>query len=65
MTDSTQPRGGSFGRASVGAAVTIDPIRMEVPLASLAPGEYECQLTVVDPATQRSAIWRQTVHVVQ
>jgi hypothetical protein len=41
------------------------PIRMEVPLASLAPGEYECQLTVLDPATGKSAVSRQTVHVVQ
>src|SRR6185437_14019971 len=24
------------------------PIKMEVPLASLQPGEYECQLTVLD-----------------
>ena len=40
-------------------------IRMEVPLASLAPGEYECQLTVLDPATGKSAVSRQTVSVVQ
>ena len=40
------------------------PIRMDVGLGSLKPGEYDCQVTVVDPATQKSAIWQKPVTVV-
>jgi hypothetical protein len=40
------------------------PIRMDVGLGSLKPGEYNCQVTVVDPATQKSAIWQKPVTVV-
>lgn len=34
------------------------PIRMKVPLAGLAPGEYELQVTVLDPGTNRLNAWR-------
>jgi hypothetical protein len=40
------------------------PIRMDVGLDSLNPGEYDCQVTVADPATQRSAIWQKPVTIV-
>jgi hypothetical protein len=40
------------------------PIRMDVSLGALKPGEYDCQVTVVDPATQKSAIWQTPVTVV-
>jgi VWFA-related protein len=40
------------------------PIRMDVGLGSLKPGEYDCQVTVVDPATQKSATWQKPVTVV-
>jgi VWFA-related protein len=40
------------------------PIRMDVGIGSLKPGEYDCQVTVVDPATQKSAIWQKPVTVV-
>jgi hypothetical protein len=40
------------------------PIRMNVRLGSLKPGDYDCQVTVVDPATQKSAIWQKPVTVV-
>jgi len=40
------------------------PIRMDVGLGSLKPGEYDCQVTVVDPATQKSAIWEKPVTIV-
>jgi VWFA-related protein len=40
------------------------PIRMDVGLGSLKPGEYDCQVTVVDPATQKSAIWQRPVTIV-
>ena len=34
------------------------PIRMKVPLAGLAAGEYEVQVTVLDPGTNRLNAWR-------
>ncbi len=40
------------------------PIRMDVSLGALKPGEYDCQVTVVDPATQKSAIWQTPVTIV-
>lgn len=40
------------------------PIRIDVGLGSLKPGEYVCQVTVVDPATQKSATWQTPVTVV-
>jgi len=40
------------------------PIRMNVSLASLQPGEYDCQVTVLDPATQKSALWQKPVMIV-
>jgi hypothetical protein len=40
------------------------PIRMDVALGSLKPGEYDCQVSVLDPATQKSALWKQPVIIV-
>ena len=34
------------------------PIRMKVPLAGLLPGEYDMQVTVLDPGSNRLAAWR-------
>jgi VWFA-related protein len=40
------------------------PIRMNVGLTGLKPGEYDCQVTVLDPATQKSALWQKPVTIV-
>jgi hypothetical protein len=40
------------------------PITMNVALSSLKPGEYDCQVTVLDPATQKSALWQKPVTIV-
>ena len=40
------------------------PLRMSVPLTDLAPGRYDCQVTVVSPAGQKVAFWRAPVAVV-
>ncbi len=29
-----------------------------VPLEKLPPGEYTCQVTVLDPATRKAAFWQ-------
>lgn len=34
------------------------PMRFSLPLAKMEPGEYECQVTVLDPGTQRASFWR-------
>jgi VWFA-related protein len=40
------------------------PIRFTVPLASLEPGEYACQVTVLDPQGQKTAFWQDNVMIV-
>ena len=40
------------------------PIRFSVPLASIEPGRYECQVTVIDPETGKAAFWRMPLVVV-
>ena len=40
------------------------PIRFDIALASLAPGEYTCQVTVLDAADQKAAFWQAPVMVV-
>lgn len=34
------------------------PIRLTIPLSQLPPGPYDCQVTVLDPATRKAAFWR-------
>jgi hypothetical protein len=33
-------------------------------LQTLAPGEYTCQITVLDPATSKASFWRAPVLLV-
>jgi hypothetical protein len=40
------------------------PINLTVSLADLKPGDYDLALTVVEPATQKSAVWRDRVTIV-
>jgi VWFA-related protein len=40
------------------------PIRMSVPLESLPPGRYDCQVTVLEPAGQKVAFWQAPIAVV-
>ena len=41
------------------------PIRFSVPLSSIEPGRYECQVTVIDPETGKAAFSRMPLAVVQ
>jgi VWFA-related protein len=41
------------------------PLRFTVPLASLEPGQYDCQVTVLDPEGQKTAFWQDKVQIVQ
>ena len=40
------------------------PLRFTVPLETLAPGRYELQLSVLDPAAQKVAFWRAPVVII-
>ena len=41
-----------------GSSLGTTPIRMRVPLGNLQAGEYDAQVTVLDPAIHRLAVWR-------
>jgi hypothetical protein len=40
------------------------PVKLRVPLTSVPAGEYDCQVTVLNPATQKSAVRRSRISVV-
>ena len=40
------------------------PLRFSIPLESVPPGRYDCQVTVLDPNGQKVAFWRAPVVVV-
>jgi len=40
------------------------PLRFTVALEPLPPGEYDCQITVLDPTGQKSAFWKAPITVV-
>jgi hypothetical protein len=40
------------------------PLRFEVSLAKFPPGEYNCQVTVLDPTSQKAAFWSAPVMLV-
>jgi VWFA-related protein len=40
------------------------PVRLSIPLATVAPGRYDCQVTVLEPGGQKVAFWRAPIVVV-
>jgi hypothetical protein len=40
------------------------PLKLSVPIGALAEGEYTCQITVIDPTTQKAAFWQTPVRIV-
>jgi VWFA-related protein len=40
------------------------PVKISFPLGKLKPGEYMCELTVLDPTSQKSAFWQAPVMVI-
>jgi FecR-like protein len=48
----------------LGRRIKTLSVKLPVSLTSLAVGTYECQVTVLNPATQKSAVWRSTINVV-
>jgi VWFA-related protein len=40
------------------------PLAFTVPLNSIAPGEYDCQVTVLDPSGEKGAFWLAPIRIV-
>lgn len=40
------------------------PLKFSLSLAKLPPGEYSCQVTVIDPTAQRAAFWQAPVELI-
>ncbi len=41
------------------------PLRFSLPLASFATGRYDCQVTVIDPTSEKIAFWRAPIVIVR
>jgi VWFA-related protein len=41
------------------------PLKFDIALSKLPPGEYNCQVTVLDPESQKAAFWQAPVMLVQ
>jgi VWFA-related protein len=57
----TQPLAVTSGLEPKSKAV---PLRFTVSLDTLAPGEYDCQVTVLEPGGQKAAFWQAPIVVV-
>lgn len=40
------------------------PIKLTLPLGDLQPGQYTCQITVLDTTAQKAAFWQSSILVV-
>jgi hypothetical protein len=40
------------------------PVRLAIPIDTLATGRYDCQVTVLDPTGQKVAFWRTPIVIV-
>jgi hypothetical protein len=40
------------------------PVGLNIPLGGLKPGEYDCEVTVLDPAGEKGAFWQAPVMIV-
>jgi VWFA-related protein len=48
----------------LGSRLGVTPMSFNLNLQTLAPGEYTCQITVLDPATSKASFWRAPVLLV-
>jgi len=40
------------------------PIRFRIPVDQVPSGRYDCQVTVVDPASRKAAFWQAPIAIV-
>ncbi len=50
--------------SSMTNSIKTMPLRFSIGLNQLPPGEYDCQVTVLDPTAQKSAFWQAPITVV-
>ncbi len=43
----------------------VTPLNFDMSAANLKPGQYECQVTVLDPSTGKAAFWRAPIVISQ
>ena len=43
----------------------ITPLSFDVSLSSLAPGQYQCQVTILDPTSSKATFWRAPIVITQ
>jgi len=48
-----------------GSRLGVTPMSFNLNLQALAPGEYTCQVTVLDPATSKATFWRAPIVILQ
>ena len=41
------------------------PLKFSIPLGQLQPGEYNCQVTILDPSTQKAAFWQAPIMIME
>jgi VWFA-related protein len=63
-TEPLSVTGGPGGPGGLDARTKAVPLRFSLPLERFAPGRYDCQVTVLDPAAQKVAFWRAPIVVV-
>jgi VWFA-related protein len=51
--------------AGLDAKTKAVPLRFSLPLESLTPGRYDCQVTVIDPTAEKIAFWRAPIVIVR
>lgn len=52
-------------KADPGSRLGVVPINLQLAVDQLTPGEYSCQVTVLDPAGQRVAFWAAPIVLLQ
>jgi hypothetical protein len=50
--------------SSMGNSLKTMPLRFNIGLNQLPPGEYDCQVTVLDPTGSKSAFWEASITVI-
>ncbi|HUN82777.1 MAG TPA: VWA domain-containing protein [Terracidiphilus sp.] len=48
-----------------GSRLGVVPLRFSIKLGDLAPGEYQCEITVIDPSGRRAAFWVNPIMLVK
>jgi VWFA-related protein len=48
-----------------GSRLGVAPLSFRIPLGGIAPGQYQCQVSVLDPSGGRVAFWQGSIMLVQ